>query len=89
MKLSNLTNKNLITLDLEAKTKVEVIKKLVEKLDGEGVLASKDEFLKAVLDREELSPTGLEEGLAIPHVLLFSILYFLHFFRNKSFDISK
>ena len=67
MKLSNLTNKNLITLDLEAKTKVEVIKKLVEKLDGEGVLASKDEFLKAVLDREKLSPTGLEEGLAIPH----------------------
>ena len=67
MKLSSLTNKNLITLDLEAKTKVEVIEKLVEQLDREGVLESKGDFLKAVLDREEISPTGLEEGLAIPH----------------------
>lgn len=67
MNLSNLTSKNLITLDLEAKTKVEVIEKLVEKLDQQGVLESKEAFLKAVLDREKLSPTGLEEGLAIPH----------------------
>ncbi len=67
MNLSSLTNKNLVTLDLEAKSKVEVIEKLVEQLDREGVLESKEEFLKAVLDREKLSPTGLEEGLAIPH----------------------
>lgn len=67
MNLSNLTNKNLVTLDLEAKSKAEVIEKLVEQLDHQGVLESKEEFLKAVLDREKLSPTGLEEGLAIPH----------------------
>ena len=67
MKLSSLTNKNLVTLDLKAKTKVEVIEKLVEQLNREGVLESKEDFLKAVLDREGISPTGLEEGLAIPH----------------------
>lgn len=67
MNLSTLTNKNLVTLDLEAKSKAEVIEKLVNQLDHQGVLESKEEFLKAVLDREKLSPTGLEEGLAIPH----------------------
>lgn len=67
MNLSTLTNKNLVTLDLEAKSKAEVIEKLVDQLDHQGVLESKEEFLKAVLDREKLSPTGLEEGLAIPH----------------------
>ncbi|UUV19678.1 fructose-specific PTS transporter subunit EIIC [Fusobacteria bacterium ZRK30] len=67
MNLSTLTNKNLVTLDLEAKSKAEVIEKLVKQLDHQGVLESKEEFLKAVLDREKLSPTGLEEGLAIPH----------------------
>lgn len=67
MNLSSLTSRSLVTLDLEAKSKLEVIEKLVEQLNLEGVLESKEDFLKAVLDRESLSPTGLEEGLAIPH----------------------
>jgi len=67
MNLTNLTNENLIILDLEAKSKVDAIEKLVDRLDCEGVLKSKEEFLSAVLEREKVSPTGLEEGLAIPH----------------------
>lgn len=67
MNLKELTSKNLISIDLKAKTKDEVIKLLIEKLDKEGKLHSKEEFYKAVMDREKLSPTGLEAGLAIPH----------------------
>jgi PTS system fructose-specific IIC component len=67
MGLNNLTNENLILLDLEAQSKIEVIEKLVNLLDKEGILISKDNFFNAVLEREKISPTGLEEGLAIPH----------------------
>ncbi|ONI38653.1 PTS 2-O-a-mannosyl-D-glycerate transporter subunit IIABC [Candidatus Epulonipiscium fishelsonii] len=67
MNLSNLTNSNLILLNNDAKTKDEVIKTLVNKLYKNGKLSSEEGFLKAVFDREKLSATGLEGGLAIPH----------------------
>lgn len=67
MELKIMTNTNLIFLDAEWASKEEVLTHLVDALDAGGVLASRDEFLKAVLLREEISATGLESGLAIPH----------------------
>lgn len=67
MNFRNLINENLIVLDSECKTKIEAIEKLVELLDASGVLENKEEFLRVVMERETKSPTGLEEGLAIPH----------------------
>ena len=67
MNFRNLIDENLIVLDSECKTKVETIEKLVELLDASGVLENREEFLKVVMEREEKSPTGLEDGLAIPH----------------------
>ena len=67
MNFRNLIDENLIILDSECKTKVETIEKLVDLLDASGVLESRDEFLKVVMERETKSPTGLEDGLAIPH----------------------
>ena len=67
MNFRNLIDENLIILDSECKTKVEAIEKLVDLLDASGVLESKEEFLKVVMERETKSPTGLEDGLAIPH----------------------
>lgn len=67
MNFSNLIDKNLIVLDLESLNKNEVIEKLVDLLDENGALINKNEFLEAVLLRETKSPTGLEDGLAIPH----------------------
>lgn len=67
MNFSNLIDKNLIVLDLDSLNKNEVIEKLVDLLDENGALINKNEFLEAVLLRETKSPTGLEEGLAIPH----------------------
>lgn len=67
MNFRNLIDENLIVLDSDCKTKVEAIEKLVDLLDASGALESKEEFLKVVMERETKSPTGLEEGLAIPH----------------------
>jgi len=67
MKLSAMTKKELILLDLEVATKKEAIETLVNALDKEGYLESKEDYLNAVLERETHGPTGLEEGLAIPH----------------------
>ena len=67
MNFNNLINNNLILLDSNSSNKTEVIKKLVDLLDENGALINKHEFLKAVLLRETKSPTGLEDGLAIPH----------------------
>ncbi len=67
MNFKDLINENLILLDFQGTKKEEVIKELINLLDKEGVLESKEEFYKVVMDRESISPTGLEEGLAIPH----------------------
>lgn len=67
MNLANMTNKNLIMLDLNVCTKEEAIKLLIDKLYSEGVVSSKKEFFNTVMERESHSPTGLEKGLAIPH----------------------
>lgn len=62
-----MTQPNLILFDVDARSKEQVIKKLISGLNKEGYLESEQAFLKAVLHREEISPTGLERGLAIPH----------------------
>lgn len=67
MNFKNLINEDLIILDSECKTKKEVIENLVNLLDISGILEDKNEFLKIVMEREAKSPTGLEDGLAIPH----------------------
>lgn len=67
MNLANMTNKNLIMLDLNVCTKEEAIKLLIDKLYSEGVVSSQKEFFNTVMERESHSPTGLEKGLAIPH----------------------
>lgn len=67
MDLNKLTSVELISTDVDLKTKDEVIRYLVKKLAEQGKLNSEEDFYKAVLEREKLSATGLEAGLAIPH----------------------
>ncbi|MGL6063808.1 MAG: PTS fructose transporter subunit IIABC [Fusobacteriaceae bacterium] len=67
MSLKKLISEDSIILDCDYKTKEEVIRGLVNKLYEERAVTSKEEFYKVVMEREKLSPTGLEEGLAIPH----------------------
>nr|WP_263324581.1 PTS 2-O-a-mannosyl-D-glycerate transporter subunit IIABC [Neobacillus sp. Marseille-Q6967] len=67
MQLQVLTSPSLISTGNVFESKEEAIKYLVKKLGEAGKLTSQDEFYQAVLDREQLSPTGFEGGLAIPH----------------------
>ncbi len=67
MKLSNLTNTGLIVLDSKLNKKHDVLKQMAQMLFEHGKVTSADDFLQALLEREELSETGLENGLAIPH----------------------
>ena len=55
---------------IEAANRDEAIQKLVQNLDEKRPLYQKDEFLKAVLKREEMASTGIGKGIAIPHAKL-------------------
>ena len=67
MDIKKIVNKNLIIHDCNLDTKEAVIEELVVLLENEKFISSKELFLKEVLEREKLSSTGLEKGIAIPH----------------------
>ncbi|MDL5029277.1 fructose PTS transporter subunit IIA [Vibrio sp. TMPB1044] len=67
MKLSNLTSENLILLDAVFDDRFAAINALTDKIDQAGKLTNKQQFLDAVLLREEEGPTALGEYLAVPH----------------------
>ncbi|MFD2922386.1 PTS 2-O-a-mannosyl-D-glycerate transporter subunit IIABC [Halobacillus naozhouensis] len=67
MRLQSLTSSDLISTYQSFSTKDEAIRYLVDQLNNNGKLHSKEDFYQAVIEREALSPTGFEGGLAIPH----------------------
>ncbi|MFB5195836.1 fructose-specific PTS transporter subunit EIIC [Neobacillus sp. KR4-4] len=67
MELRKMTQEGLIFLDVKLSSKESIIEKLSGALFERGALSSKEEFIKAVMEREQVSATGLEAGLAIPH----------------------
>ncbi len=67
MRLQSLTSSDLISTNQSLSTKDEAIRYLVDQLNDDGKLHSKEDFYQAVIERESLSPTGFEGGLAIPH----------------------
>lgn len=54
-------------LNLEANTKESVIRKLAKELSVEGIVENSEEFVKAVISREEEITTGVGNGIAVPH----------------------
>ncbi|WP_404459459.1 fructose-specific PTS transporter subunit EIIC [Oceanobacillus kapialis] len=67
MKITELLKQETIILDLQAKTKENVLTELIDQLDRAGKLADKQKFTEGILGREEQSTTGIGEGIAIPH----------------------
>ncbi|WP_019615552.1 fructose PTS transporter subunit IIA [Psychromonas ossibalaenae] len=67
MKLSELTTPDLIMLDVEFSSRIEAIEALTDKLTESGKLSDRQQFLDAVMKREEEGPTALGEYLAVPH----------------------
>ena len=69
MELKDILRKELMILDLEDYTKEEVIEVLIDQLVTHSLLDTSDKasFVQTVLDREEISSTGVGDGIAIPH----------------------
>lgn len=67
MKITDLLK--IISVDVNAviKTKDEAINHLVDLMDKQGNLKDKEVFKQGIYAREELSTTGIGEGIAIPH----------------------
>lgn len=56
-----------ICLQLAAANRDEVIRCLANKLDKNKKLNNKEEYIKAVIARDDLTPTAMGYGIAIPH----------------------
>lgn len=69
MKITDLLSKETIILKLNAKTKVEVLDELIDKFYYAGNVKDREEFKKAIWKREELSTTGVGDGVAVPHAM--------------------
>ena len=67
MKIVDLLHKQGMNLDIKPTSKAECINELVDLMDKTGNLNDKEEYKKAILAREELSTTGIGDGIAIPH----------------------
>lgn len=67
MNLADATNQNLIFLNQTFNTKEEVFEFVAKKFVKEGIIEDKESYLSAVFDREKETPTGFENGMAIPH----------------------
>ncbi|MDU1846658.1 MAG: fructose-specific PTS transporter subunit EIIC [Niallia nealsonii] len=67
MELSKMTKKELVFLDEVWNSKEEVLDHLINELEKQNIISDKAEFKQAVLEREQISATGMEAGLAIPH----------------------
>jgi PTS system nitrogen regulatory IIA component len=67
MALLDLINPEVVKVPLEARTKNEVIRELVETLRDAGRIADLEPVYDAVIARENMGSTGLENGIAVPH----------------------
>lgn len=67
MKISDLLKKDLMIIDLKAKTKKDAIDEMVEKLSQKKMINDPVKFKEEILKREELTSTGLGDGIAMPH----------------------
>lgn len=66
-KLTDITNLDLIEVDLKGSTRDDVIDEMIGKLEQAGSITSSDDFKQAILAREKESTTGIGMNIAIPH----------------------
>lgn len=68
MKLKNILTPSLVSMHLEGTTKEAVIRELLCILADAGKIADVDAVLPEVMAREKEMSTGIQHGVAIPHV---------------------
>ena len=67
MYTKDMFSKERVTFNLKAENKQDVIDELIDILVKDGKVRDKEEFRKAVLQREAEFSTGIGMGIAIPH----------------------
>jgi PTS system fructose-specific IIC component len=67
MKLSKFCDENLITFDLKANTKEQVIEELVNLAAKSPLVKDREELLRDIVHRENMVTTGIGYGVAFPH----------------------
>jgi len=67
MALVDLIRPEVVKVPLVSTTKPEVIRELVEVLRDAGKISDVDLVYDALMERESLGSTGLEQGIAVPH----------------------
>jgi PTS system nitrogen regulatory IIA component len=66
-----------VTADLQGTDKLAVLRELSHKLVEPCQVASEEEILQVLLDREKLESTGIGEGFAVPHGRLRKLKHFI------------
>jgi fructose-specific PTS system IIC-like component len=67
MKIESLITNELICLDLKATNKKDVLFEMASILEKKQCISNKNDYLSDVWKREDISSTGFEDGIAIPH----------------------
>ncbi len=67
MKISDILNEKIVSVDLECKDKDDAINKMVDLASKSGLMTDVEKVRKCVFDREKLVSTGVGKGFAIPH----------------------
>lgn len=67
MKITELLSKDTILLHMEGSQKEEAINQLVDVLYRNDKVSDRDAFKVEIVKREQLSTTGIGDGIAIPH----------------------
>ncbi|MFC6175467.1 PTS sugar transporter subunit IIA [Companilactobacillus huachuanensis] len=65
--ISQVLTKNLVSLDIQSRSKTGAIEELTDLLVAHGDVSDKQGFIDDVLLRETEGMTGLGQGVAIPH----------------------
>lgn len=68
MKLKNILSPSLVKMHLEGSTKEAIIRELLEVLVANGKIADVETVFSGVMAREKEMSTGIQHGVAIPHV---------------------
>lgn len=67
MRITELLTRDTINLSMNARNKGEAIDALVDVLDKAGKLNNRNQYREEIMKREQLSTTGVGDGIAIPH----------------------
>lgn len=67
MDLREVFRSTCMDLEMDAANKAEVLSRLADLLLEDSAISSKEQYLKAVYEREVLAPTGIGNFIAIPH----------------------